>query len=118
VLPCAGQGRANLREIAHLKEAESLIRAMLVLMPKRRPTIQSVMAHPFWWSSQQRLSFLVDLSDRMENEDREVLCHPLYKNPTLYKTASSPLSFSLKPLLSTRPGIDNRICIVLSDRGP
>lgn len=75
------QGRANLREISHLKEAENLIRAMLVLMPKRRPTIQSVMAHPFWWTPQRRLSFLIDLSDRMENEDREVCplslsCHP------------------------------------------
>ncbi|BDA47514.1 probable serine/threonine-protein kinase/endoribonuclease IRE1 at C-terminar half [Coccomyxa sp. Obi] len=65
------QGRANLREIAHLKEAESLVRAMLVAAPKRRPSVASVMAHPFWWPPQRRLSFLVDLSDRMENEDRE-----------------------------------------------
>lgn len=68
---CA-QGRANLREISHLKEAESLVRAMLVAAPKKRPSIASVMAHPFWWDSHRRLSFLVDLSDRMENEDREV----------------------------------------------
>ena len=68
----AAQGRTNLREIAHLVEAESLVRAMLVPQPRRRPTIASVMAHPFWWPSQRRLQFLVDLSDRMENEDREV----------------------------------------------
>lgn len=66
------QGRASLREVAHLKEAENLVRAMLVPAPKRRPSIASVMAHPFWWPPQRRLSFLVDLSDRMENEDREV----------------------------------------------
>ncbi len=63
--------------MAHLKEAENLVRAMLVPAPKRRPSIASVMAHPFWWPHQRRLSFLVDLSDRMENEDREVTPWPL-----------------------------------------
>ena len=48
------------------------MRAMLVPQPRRRPAIASVMAHPFWWGAQRRLQFLVDLSDRMENEDREV----------------------------------------------
>jgi serine/threonine-protein kinase/endoribonuclease IRE1 len=66
------QGRASLREISHLVEAESLVRAMLVPQPRRRPAIASVMAHPFWWPPGRRLQFLVDLSDRMENEDREV----------------------------------------------
>ncbi len=69
--PAAPQGRANLKEIAHLTEAESLIRAMLAPQPRRRPSIQAVMAHPFWWPPQRALQFLVDLSDRMENEDRE-----------------------------------------------
>jgi hypothetical protein len=28
-------------------------------------------AHPFWWPPQRALQFVSDLSDRMENEDRE-----------------------------------------------
>ena len=30
------------------------------------------MAHPFWWSHERRLSFLLNVSDRVELEDREV----------------------------------------------
>ena len=45
---------------------------MLTFKPKGRPSMRAVMSHPFWWSSHQRLSFLIDMSDRMENEDREV----------------------------------------------
>jgi serine/threonine-protein kinase/endoribonuclease IRE1 len=44
---------------------------MLAPQPRRRPSIQAVMAHPFWWPPQRALQFLVDLSDRMDNEDRE-----------------------------------------------
>ena len=66
------QGRAKLQEVAHLKEAEQLLRSMLTFKPKGRPSMRAVMSHPFWWSPHQRLSFLIDMSDRMENEDREV----------------------------------------------
>ena len=40
--------------------------------PKQRPSMAAVMAHPFWWPPGRRLAFLIDLSDRVENEDREV----------------------------------------------
>lgn len=97
------QGRANLREISHLKEAESLVRAMLVAAPKRRPSVASVMAHPFWWPPQRRLSFLVHLSDRMENEDREV--RPPLPNPTIigcpFYTSPLPVRDPVLPPLST-----------------
>ena len=75
---CA-QGRAKLQEVSHLKEAEQLLRSMLTFKPKGRPSMRAVMSHPFWWSPHQRLSFLIDMSDRMENEDREVrgLSHAL-----------------------------------------
>ena len=66
------QGRAKLQELAHLKEAEQLLRSMLTFKPKGRPSMRAVMSHPFWWPPAQRLSFLIDMSDRMENEDREV----------------------------------------------
>ena len=66
------QGRAKLQELSHLKEAEQLLRTMLTFKPKGRPSMRAVMAHPFWWPPAARLSFLIDMSDRMENEDREV----------------------------------------------
>ena len=66
------QARPNLRRLAHLPEAEHLVAAMLAADPRERPSIQAVMAHPFWWGAQQRLGFLIALSDRVEGEDREV----------------------------------------------
>ncbi len=77
-----------------MKEAESLVRAMLVAAPKRRPSVASVMAHPFWWPPQRRLSFLVDLSDRMENEDREV-----GRPPSQHHNHEWPLPSFLTPLM-------------------
>ena len=70
------QGRAKLQEVSHLKEAEQLLRSMLTFKPKGRPSMRAVMSHPFWWPPHQRLSFLIDMSDRMENEDREVRLPP------------------------------------------
>lgn len=32
----------------------------------------AVMAHPFWWPAAKKLAFLIDVSNRVENEDREV----------------------------------------------
>lgn len=40
--------------------------------PDLRPPIHSVMAHPLWWPSPQRLAFLIAVSDRVEGEDRAV----------------------------------------------
>ena len=71
-VPLESQGRNNLRAIAHLVEADNLVRAMLAAAPKRRPSMPAVMAHPFWWRPAHALAFLIALSDRMENEDREV----------------------------------------------
>ncbi|KAK9828434.1 hypothetical protein WJX81_007728 [Elliptochloris bilobata] len=65
------QARCNLKTIAHLPEAEHLVRAMLAAAPKRRPGAEAVMAHPFFWPSGKQLAFLVALSDRVECEDRE-----------------------------------------------
>ena len=76
------QGRAKLQELSHLKEAEQLLRSMLTFKPKGRPSMRAVMSHPFWWPPAQRLSFLIDMSDRMENEDREVRPAPDARHPS------------------------------------
>lgn len=66
------QGRHNLKSIAHLPEAQEMIRSMLAWQAGKRPSMKAVMQQPFWWSSARRLAFLVHLSDRVEMEDREV----------------------------------------------
>lgn len=40
------------------------VSAMLCKSPAARPTMAAVLGHPFWWSEEQRLQFLVDVSDR------------------------------------------------------
>jgi len=66
------QGRADLGPLSRLPEAINMIRAMLRPQPKQRPSVAAIMAHPFWWDPSRKLAFLVELSNRLENEDREV----------------------------------------------
>jgi serine/threonine-protein kinase/endoribonuclease IRE1 len=39
--------------------------------PAGRPSAAGALAHPFWWPAETRLAFLVDVSERVELEDRE-----------------------------------------------
>ncbi|KAG2484704.1 hypothetical protein HYH03_016532 [Edaphochlamys debaryana] len=52
-------------------EAANLVAACLAKDPSRRPSVTAVLGHPLWWGEERRLAFLVDISDRIENEDRE-----------------------------------------------
>lgn len=52
-------------------EARSLLAALLSHDPAHRPTACACLAHPFWWPPELRLSFLIDVSERVELEDRE-----------------------------------------------
>lgn len=54
--------------------AADLVRGMLAQDPRRRPSAAAVLTHPLWWPSAQRLAFLIDVSDRVEGEDRVVSC--------------------------------------------
>ena len=67
------QGRFSLKGLGHLPEAQEMVGAMLAAQPAKRPTMQGIMAQPFWWSPARRLAFLIHLSDRVETEDREVV---------------------------------------------
>uniref|UniRef100_A0A383VZQ0 non-specific serine/threonine protein kinase n=1 Tax=Tetradesmus obliquus TaxID=3088 RepID=A0A383VZQ0_TETOB len=82
------RGLCNLAPLHKWPEATNLVSAMLCKSPAARPTMAAVLGHPFWWSEEQRLQFLVDVSDRVENEDREPdpsLLHALesYSAPAL-----------------------------------
>ncbi|KAK9447041.1 uncharacterized protein V1518DRAFT_422067 [Limtongia smithiae] len=52
-------------------EACDLIKQMLDRDPAKRPTAVDVLMHPYFWSSQKRLNFLLDVSDRFEIEQRD-----------------------------------------------
>ena len=43
---------------------------MLADSPDDRPYISEVLEHPLWWTAHQRLGFIIDISDRVEVEDR------------------------------------------------
>jgi serine/threonine-protein kinase/endoribonuclease IRE1 len=58
-------------------EAKDLISSMLAPDPKLRPAARNVMAHPFFWDSEKRLSFLCDVSDHFEKEIRDPPSEPL-----------------------------------------
>lgn len=57
--------------IDHIPEATDLISQLLDPNPHLRPKAIEVMNHPLFWSSETKLSFLRDVSDRIELEDRE-----------------------------------------------
>ncbi|XP_073139920.1 serine/threonine-protein kinase/endoribonuclease IRE1a-like isoform X2 [Henckelia pumila] len=63
--------RKDLFLIDNIPEAIDLISRLLDPRPDLRPTAVEVLRHPMFWNSETRLSFLRDVSDRVELEDRE-----------------------------------------------
>ncbi|CAJ1930690.1 unnamed protein product [Sphenostylis stenocarpa] len=57
--------------VEFIPEAEDLISCLLNPNPDLRPMATEVLQHPLFWSSEMRLSFFRDVSDRVELEDRE-----------------------------------------------
>ncbi|KAI9796306.1 MAG: bifunctional endoribonuclease/protein kinase ire1 [Piccolia ochrophora] len=58
-------------------EATALIEAMIDHNPRARPDAATVMTHPFFWSAEKRLNFLVDVSDHFEGVPRDPPCADL-----------------------------------------
>ncbi|ESW28251.1 hypothetical protein PHAVU_003G271000 [Phaseolus vulgaris] len=56
--------------VEFIPEAKDLISRLLNPYPDLRPKATEVLYHPFFWSSEMRLSFLRDTSDRVEMENR------------------------------------------------
>ncbi|KAI8138581.1 hypothetical protein BJV82DRAFT_582748 [Fennellomyces sp. T-0311] len=52
-------------------EAMDLISRMISNEPRSRPTADTVLTHPFFWTAAKRLAFLQDASDRFEVEQRD-----------------------------------------------
>lgn len=43
-----------------------LVRKMLSGQPESRPNLDEILAHPFFWSEEEKLIFICDLSDYLE----------------------------------------------------
>ncbi|KAK8997067.1 hypothetical protein V6N11_020558 [Hibiscus sabdariffa] len=63
--------RKDLFLIESIPEAMDLFSHLLDPNPELRPKAQDVLHHPLFWSSETRLSFLREASDRVELEDRQ-----------------------------------------------
>ncbi|KAI5319919.1 hypothetical protein L3X38_039627 [Prunus dulcis] len=65
------KNKVDLFLVEYIPEAVDLISRLLNRDPELRPKALEVLHHPLFWSSEMRLSFLRDTSDRVELEDRE-----------------------------------------------
>ncbi|KAM7260337.1 hypothetical protein ACFE04_016078 [Oxalis oulophora] len=63
--------RKDLFLVENMPEAVDLLSQLLDHNPDNRLKAQNVLNHPLFWSSEKRLTFLRDASDRVELEDRE-----------------------------------------------
>ncbi|TYJ49045.1 hypothetical protein E1A91_A01G107500v1 [Gossypium mustelinum] len=63
--------RKDLFLIESIPEAMDLFSHLLDPNPELRPKAQDVLHHPLFWSSEMRLSFLREASDRVQLEDRK-----------------------------------------------
>ncbi|KAJ4825500.1 hypothetical protein Tsubulata_035021 [Turnera subulata] len=63
--------RKDLFLVENIPEAVDLLMGLLDPIPDKRPKAQEVLHHPLFWSSEKRLLFLQEVSDRVELEDRE-----------------------------------------------
>ena len=52
-------------------EALNLIEKMIGSEPSLRPTASAVLKHPLFWSKDKCLTFLQDVSDRVDKEDSD-----------------------------------------------
>ncbi|XP_057448905.1 serine/threonine-protein kinase/endoribonuclease IRE1a [Lotus japonicus] len=65
------KNKKDLFLVEFMPEAEDLISCLLNPDPDLRPKAIEVLHHPLFWSSEMRLSFLREASDRVELEDRD-----------------------------------------------
>jgi len=65
--------KRDLRGLEGSPDALQLVQAMIEADPRRRPTARMVLHHPFFWDDERRLAFMVEFSDRIEQEPAESL---------------------------------------------
>jgi serine/threonine-protein kinase/endoribonuclease IRE1 len=68
------QNNVDLSALESKPLAQDLVRRMISRDPSKRPTATQVLAHPYFWEASKRLTFLLDVSDHLERENRH--SHP------------------------------------------
>ncbi|KFM23556.1 Serine/threonine-protein kinase/endoribonuclease IRE1 [Auxenochlorella protothecoides] len=94
-------GKLRMGRLESQAIAADLVRGMLAQDPRRRPSAAAVLTHPLWWPSAQRLAFLIDVSDRVEGEDR-------VEDGSMYE-ALEGLGLLAIPSGSWAPALDSRL---------
>ncbi|OMH83412.1 Serine/threonine-protein kinase/endoribonuclease IRE1 [Zancudomyces culisetae] len=64
-------------------EAKDLIAHMIQQDPKFRPSVKSVLVHPYFWPSSAKIMFIMDVSDKLESYAR------IFKNSININTTNS-----------------------------
>ncbi|KAJ0693771.1 putative protein kinase IRE1 family [Helianthus annuus] len=65
--------KVNLSLVKDIPEAVNLFIKLLDPIPELRPKAIEVLHHPLFWNSDMRVSFLRDMSDRVNSENRKVV---------------------------------------------
>ncbi|KAK3437380.1 hypothetical protein EUGRSUZ_C02048 [Eucalyptus grandis] len=65
------QGNLDLFLVNDMPEAYHLLSCLLSHEPESRPKASEVLRHPFFWSSEMRLDFFHDVSDKIKAEEDE-----------------------------------------------
>ncbi|VVA93746.1 unnamed protein product [Arabis nemorensis] len=58
--------KIKLKPVEKFPEALHLIQKLLTIIPESRPTTLEVIQHPFFWSPDEKLAFLVEASDQVK----------------------------------------------------
>jgi serine/threonine protein kinase len=69
------QHKIDLTSVKKVPEVLDALQAMTDPNPKNRPTAKLLLSHPMFWPADQKLNFLLDLSDRLEREDNKAVPH-------------------------------------------
>jgi len=66
------------KNIEHDSLFLDLIKKMLMGAPDQRISLEKVIAHPFFWTDEEKLIFIVDLSDFLEANGKKIFYHTFY----------------------------------------
>lgn len=62
--------QAELQDLHSWPLAQELVSKMICGDPEKRFTIHEVLSHPFFWDETRTMSFLLDVSDKVERDDK------------------------------------------------
>ena len=70
----------NLAKLECFADAYNLISHMLHPDPTHRPSCNLILRHPFFWNCQQRLDFILEVSDKLEQDNSSPYLYEIESN--------------------------------------